>query len=140
MGATIAANDGATAHQLMALFWLGPLKEAERYTRGADQQRLARGAMHMLETAGEAANEGASANLLFTTAKHVKRKRRQRQRSGDCSNRYPSFDRSASDARHLLGEHHQGNGRQTDQHHRIKVRCRALPDCFAQHSKKAPIQ
>jgi integrase len=49
-GATIAANNGATSRQLMAIFGWDTLKEAERYTRNADQQRLAESAMHMLET------------------------------------------------------------------------------------------
>jgi integrase len=48
-GATIAANNGATAHQLMAIFGWDTLKMAEAYTRAADQRRLAEGAMHMLE-------------------------------------------------------------------------------------------
>jgi hypothetical protein len=33
----------------MAIFGWDTLKEAERYTRGADQLRLAEAAMHMLE-------------------------------------------------------------------------------------------
>jgi len=49
-GATIAANNGATPHQLMAIFGWDTLKMAEAYTRGADQQRLAQSAMHMLDT------------------------------------------------------------------------------------------
>jgi len=49
-GATIAANNGATAHQLMAIFGWSTLKMAEVYTRAADQERLAGAAMHMLET------------------------------------------------------------------------------------------
>jgi integrase len=49
-GATIAANNGATSRQLMAIFGWDTLKEAERYTRSADQLRLAEAAMHMLET------------------------------------------------------------------------------------------
>ena len=49
-GATIAANNGATAHQLMAIFGWDTLKMAEAYTRAADQKRLAEAAMHMLET------------------------------------------------------------------------------------------
>jgi Phage integrase family len=49
-GATIAANNGATAHQLMAIFGWDTLKMAEAYTRAADQERLAEAAMHMLET------------------------------------------------------------------------------------------
>jgi integrase len=48
-GATIAANNGATSRQLMAIFGWDTLKEAERYTRQADQLRLAEAAMHMLE-------------------------------------------------------------------------------------------
>jgi integrase len=49
-GATIAANNGATAHQLMAIFGWSNLKMAEVYTRAADQERLAEAAMHLLET------------------------------------------------------------------------------------------
>jgi integrase len=49
-GSTTAANNGATAHQLMAIFGWRTLKMAEHYTRAADQQRLAEAAMHMLET------------------------------------------------------------------------------------------
>ena len=48
-GATIAANNGATAHQLMAIFGWDTLKMAEAYTCAADQERLAESAMHMLE-------------------------------------------------------------------------------------------
>jgi integrase len=47
-GATIAANAGATPHQLMAIFGWGTLRQAEVYTRAASQQRLAAGAMHLL--------------------------------------------------------------------------------------------
>jgi integrase len=49
-GATVAANNGATAHQLMAIFGWDTLKMAEAYTRTADQERLADAAMHMLES------------------------------------------------------------------------------------------
>jgi integrase len=49
-GATIAANNGATSRQLMAIFGWDTLKEAERYTRNADQLHLAESAMHLLET------------------------------------------------------------------------------------------
>src|SRR5262245_20693890 len=48
-GATIAANNGATSRQLMAIFGWDTLKEAERYTRNADQLRLAEIAMSLLE-------------------------------------------------------------------------------------------
>ena len=43
--------------QLMAIFGWGTLKEAERYTRGADQLRLAEAAMHMLETLEQSGTE-----------------------------------------------------------------------------------
>jgi integrase len=49
-GATLAANNGATSRQLMAIFGRDTLKEAERYTRNADQVHLAEAAMHLLET------------------------------------------------------------------------------------------
>jgi hypothetical protein len=56
-GATIAANNGATSRQLMAIFGWDTLKEAERYTRGADQLRLAETAMHLLEAAEQNSTE-----------------------------------------------------------------------------------
>ena len=43
-GATIAASNGATAHELMAMFGWSRLSMAEVYTRQADRERLARGA------------------------------------------------------------------------------------------------
>jgi integrase len=47
-GAVIAAENGATPHQLMSVFgWLS-LKQAELYTRAAQQKRLAGGAMKLL--------------------------------------------------------------------------------------------
>jgi hypothetical protein len=49
-GATVAANNGATAHQLMAIFGWRTLKMAEQYTRATDQQRLANAAMYTLDT------------------------------------------------------------------------------------------
>ena len=48
-GATIAANNGATSRQLMAIFGWDSIRMAEQYTRRADQQRLADDAMHLLE-------------------------------------------------------------------------------------------
>jgi integrase len=48
-GATIAANNGATAHHLQAIFGWSSLRLAEVYTCGADQRRLAAGAMHMID-------------------------------------------------------------------------------------------
>jgi integrase len=47
-GAVRAAENGATAHELMALFgWLS-LAEAQRYTRAADRRTLARNATRLL--------------------------------------------------------------------------------------------
>jgi site-specific recombinase XerD len=46
--ATIAAENGATAHQLMAIFGWTNIKEAQRYTEAADKRRMAREAMHHL--------------------------------------------------------------------------------------------
>jgi hypothetical protein len=39
--ATVAAENGATAHELVSIFGWLTLKEAERYTRLAERQRLA---------------------------------------------------------------------------------------------------
>ena len=47
--ATRAADNGATAHELMAIFGWIDIKEAEIYTRAADRKRLAKGAMSKLE-------------------------------------------------------------------------------------------
>jgi hypothetical protein len=49
-GATTAVNNGATAHQLMAIFGSDTPKMAEQYTRAADQQRLAEAVTHLLDT------------------------------------------------------------------------------------------
>lgn len=47
-GATIAANQGATEHQLMAIYeWESP-KQAALYTRKANRKRLTIDAMHLL--------------------------------------------------------------------------------------------
>ena len=47
-GAAIAAENGATATQLMAIFGWKTMKEAERYTRAARQKVLAGSAMRLL--------------------------------------------------------------------------------------------
>ncbi len=47
-GATIAAENGATSHQLMSIFGWLTLQQAERYTRGAERKRLAGEAMNLL--------------------------------------------------------------------------------------------
>jgi hypothetical protein len=48
-GRNIAANNGVTARQLMAIFGWDTIKQAEHYTRKADQRQLAEAAMHLLE-------------------------------------------------------------------------------------------
>lgn len=47
-GATIAADNGATAHQLMAIYGWVTLRQAELYTKDANRTRLAGEAMHLL--------------------------------------------------------------------------------------------
>jgi integrase len=49
-GATLAAENGATAHQLKAIFGWASLKEAEEYTKRASQSKLAKSAMHLIDT------------------------------------------------------------------------------------------
>jgi hypothetical protein len=55
-GAVIAAENGATPHQLMAIFGWRTLKEAERYTKAVQQKKIAAGAMNLL-VAGRSGNE-----------------------------------------------------------------------------------
>ena len=52
----IAAENGATPHQLMAIFGWRTLKEAERYTKAVQQKKVAAGAMNLL-VAGRSENE-----------------------------------------------------------------------------------
>ena len=47
-GATIAANNGATEHQLMSIFGWETAKQAGVYTRKANRKRLAKEGMHFL--------------------------------------------------------------------------------------------
>jgi len=47
-GSTIAANNGATAHQLMSIFGWETIKQAERYTKKANRARLADGGINTL--------------------------------------------------------------------------------------------
>ena len=47
-GATIAADNGATGHQLMAIYGWETLRQAEVYTREADRTRLAAEGMHLV--------------------------------------------------------------------------------------------
>ena len=49
-GATIAAENGATTKQLMSIFGWDSIRQAEIYTRAADQRRMAADAMHLIES------------------------------------------------------------------------------------------
>ncbi len=51
-GATLAAENGATPHQLMAIFGWASSKQAEHYTRAARRRKLAGDAMPLLRTKG----------------------------------------------------------------------------------------
>ena len=48
-GATFAADEGATEHQLMAIYGWNSPKQAALYTRAADRKRLAADAMHLID-------------------------------------------------------------------------------------------
>jgi integrase len=52
-GATRAAENGATAYQLMAMYGWASVKQAEVYTRKAQRKILAASGMHFLENASE---------------------------------------------------------------------------------------
>lgn len=53
-GATISAQNGATPHQLMAIFGWKTLAQAELYTKAVQQQMMAGGAMNLLVFATQA--------------------------------------------------------------------------------------
>lgn len=68
-GATIAATNGATEHQLMAIYgWESP-KQAAVYTRKANRRRLAGDAMHLIAPPAEPAKEGT--NLSHSGAEEI---------------------------------------------------------------------
>ena len=52
IAATIAAENGATVHELMALFGWTTIQQAEVYTRDAERARLSSGAAHKLDETG----------------------------------------------------------------------------------------
>jgi site-specific recombinase XerD len=52
IAATLAAENGATAHELMAIFGWTTIAQAEVYTREAERARLAAGAAHKLDETG----------------------------------------------------------------------------------------
>lgn len=49
IGATIAAENEATVHQLMAIFDWSTMRQAETYTRAASQKKLAQNSMHLIQ-------------------------------------------------------------------------------------------
>lgn len=73
--ATIAAENGATPHQLMAIFGWRTLKEAERYTREAAQKKLASAAMGMLVRSEERTNLSHSEPTIDPGGKETAKKR-----------------------------------------------------------------
>jgi integrase len=52
-GATIAAENGASEHQLMSIFGSATLKETERYTKTARRKKMAGDAMPLLLSSNE---------------------------------------------------------------------------------------
>jgi hypothetical protein len=56
--ATIAADNGASAHTPMMIFGWSTLRQAEHYTRSADQKRLAATGM-LLIVSGQRKNKSA---------------------------------------------------------------------------------
>jgi integrase len=73
-GATIAADNGATEHQLMAIYgWESP-KQAALYTRKANRKRLAGDAMHLL-VAGQTGNEGVPLSKAVSASGTIRSKK-----------------------------------------------------------------
>jgi integrase len=78
-GATIAADNGATEHQLMAIYgWESP-KQAAHYTKKANRKRLAGDAMHLIrprtegnESVPPSGAEQASGTKATTKLKEIK--------------------------------------------------------------------
>jgi integrase len=66
-GATIAAENGATAHQLMAIFGWDTLKQAEVYTKAANRKRLAENSMHLIEAQEQNATESGPTSAASGT-------------------------------------------------------------------------
>lgn len=68
-GATIAANNGATAHELMAMFTWSRISMAEVYTKEADKARLARGAAERIANNSKAAPSDVSESSVEKSVK-----------------------------------------------------------------------
>jgi len=52
-GATIAVENNATTHQLMAIYDWTTSRQAETYTKAASQKKITSGAMHLIQPAAE---------------------------------------------------------------------------------------
>lgn len=68
-GATIAADAGATAHQLMSMYGWKKLEEAELYTRDAERKRLGRVAAEQIENSFSRTSDQTLPHLMKNTAK-----------------------------------------------------------------------
>lgn len=68
-GATIAANNGATPHELMAMFGWSKISMAEVYTKEADKARLARGASERIANNSKAAPSMVAGSSVKKDAK-----------------------------------------------------------------------
>jgi hypothetical protein len=67
-GATIAADNGATEHQLMAIYgWESP-KQAAIYTRKANRKKLAGEAMHLIVPAARSGASRTNAEQIVITS------------------------------------------------------------------------
>jgi integrase len=71
--ATRAAERGATAHQLMAIFGWRTIKQAEVYTRAAERKRLAGAAIHLLGT------DGGQESLTFDQQEALVREKEEKK-------------------------------------------------------------
>jgi integrase len=70
--ATAAAENGATTHELMAMFGWDSVKQAELYTRSASQSKLAKSAMHLLSRTRE--NEAAPRSVPLSKSGTLRQK------------------------------------------------------------------
>jgi integrase len=73
-GATIAAENGATEHQLMAIYGWDSPKQAATYTRKVRRKRLAAGAMHMVVPRDENIQRGPVSHRETAKVSHQEKK------------------------------------------------------------------
>ena len=72
-GAARAAENGATTHELMAIFGWQTVKEAERYTQAAQRKRLAEGAERLLNRRKSGVSEPKIPTFLCNVVPTVER-------------------------------------------------------------------